>query len=147
MHSPVASPQHSVSTEQETKPSAQDYESTLSLDVLATKLNGKCKSIKVSPKQTKKTKVTKAKGTSSIFYSTPLYKFKKKAKINPLACTSSKDVSPDNKESLPDPEPSQSESIQEEPQEDAPLEEFEEETEFKEDPSEVTTVASDPKGK
>ncbi|XP_062104220.1 uncharacterized protein LOC133815388 [Humulus lupulus] len=102
---------------------------------------GKHKSKAAGSTKTKKTKVTSAKCTSSISDSTPLSKFKLKEKINPPPCTSSKDVSPEMEDSLPELDPSLIEPILEEPHDD-----FEEETKSETNPSETTTVASEPKG-
>ncbi|XP_062080652.1 uncharacterized protein LOC133785435 [Humulus lupulus] len=145
--SSTPSPPQSVSTEVKTNPSAQDSESSLSPHVLTLKAKGKRKSKVASPKLTKKAKVAQAKGTSSISDSTPLSKFKMKAKINPPTCTSSEDVSPETEDSLPKLDQSLTELIHEEPQEDPLLEDSEEETKSEEDSSETTHVASDPKGK
>ncbi|XP_062118753.1 uncharacterized protein LOC133832425 [Humulus lupulus] len=137
----TTSPAHSVFTEAMSDLSEHDSKSPLSPDVLTPKAKGKRKSKAVRSKRTKKAKVALAKGTSSIYDSSPLSKFKLKEKINPPPCTSSEDVSLETEDSLPGLDPSLTEAIPEEPHED-----LEEETESKEDTSQTTPVASDPKG-
>ncbi|XP_062103720.1 uncharacterized protein LOC133814823 [Humulus lupulus] len=145
--SPTSCPQQFVSTEVETNPSTQDSESSLYPNVLTPKAKGKRKSKVANPKQTKKTKVAQGKGTSNISDSTPLSKFKTKAKINPLACTSSEYVSSETQDSLPELDPTLTETIHEEPQEDPLLQDSELVIEYEEDPLETTHVASNPKEK
>ncbi|XP_062089731.1 uncharacterized protein LOC133796274 [Humulus lupulus] len=102
---------------------------------------GKRKSKVVGSKKGKKAKVTKSKGTSSISDSSPLSRFKLKAKINPPPCTSSEDVSPETEDSQPELDPSLTE-----PNPEVPLDNLAEETDSEEDPSKASPVASDPKG-
>ncbi|XP_062080144.1 flocculation protein FLO11-like [Humulus lupulus] len=131
----------SISTEDVSAPSDHDSESSLSPDVLTPKAKGKRKSKVVESKKGKKAKVTKSKGTSSISDSSPLSRFKLKAKINPPPCTSSEDVSPETEDSQPELDPSLTE-----PNPEVPLDNLAEETDSEEDPSEASPVASDPKG-
>ncbi|XP_062075505.1 uncharacterized protein LOC133779572 [Humulus lupulus] len=131
----------SISTEAMSDPFDHDSESLLSPDVLTPKAKGKRKTKAVETMKGKKAKVAQSKGTSSIFDSSPLSRFKLKAKINPPPCTSSEDVSPEMEDSQPELDPSLTE-----PNPEVPLDDLAEETESEEDPSEASPVASNPKG-
>ncbi|XP_062118846.1 endochitinase A1-like [Humulus lupulus] len=131
----------SISTEDVSVPFDHDSESSLSPDVLTPKAWGKRKSKVVGSKKGKKAKVAKSKGTSSISDSSPLSRFKLKAKINLPPCTSSEEVSPESEDSQPELDPSLTE-----PNPEVPLDDLAEETDSEEDPSEASPVASDPKG-
>ena len=73
----------SISTEAMSDPSDHDSESSLSPDVLTPKAKGKRKTKAAETKKGKKAKVAQSKGTSSISDSSPLSRFKLKAKIHP----------------------------------------------------------------
>ncbi|XP_062075823.1 endochitinase A1-like [Humulus lupulus] len=131
----------STSTEDVSVSSDHDSESSLSPDVLTPKAKGKRKSKAVGSKKGKRAKVEKSKGTSSIYDSSPLSRFKLKANINPPPCTSSEDLSPETEDSQPELDPSLTE-----PNPEVPLDDLAEETDSEEDPSEASPVASNPKG-